>query len=391
MSILLGCLDSLTSIILPGAVGTGKTAIALALLHHDHAKTKFSHSRHFMRCDDLANGLEPFLERLSDTIGLPPTKNMGELRLHLSHHPPLMLVLDGVECILDPLGKESEEICSAIEEISQHNDFCLLVTSRMAVDIRGFCTIGPVALSQDEAQVMFYGLCRLDKSPAIDDLLANLDFHPLSIDLLARTTFENGWDESRLLQEWDDNQTDIMKASHRQSLGDAIVSTLATPTIQNLGPVAHETLQAFAAFPDGLKATKVGRVFPVTSGVEEVVDVLCRFHLLGSRDGVVKMLSPFRFYFLHRALSIVSLPREDEGSGDHGTTIEGGEDGFFCEARAGLSPDSQCSCSLTYSEDPPVFTAGPITSQRNGGRPIAGQDRSSRGRSSGTGSYLALH
>jgi len=344
MTKLLDYLDGLVSVVIPGAVGIGKTTIALALLHHNHAQTKFSHSRHFMRCDDLANGLEPFLERLSDAIGLSPTRNMEELRLHLALLPPLMLVLDSVECILDPLGKESKEICAAIEEISQHEGFCLLATSRMAVNIRGFRTIEALTLSQDKAQDMFYGLCHLNKSPAVDDLLASLDFHPLSIDLLARATFENGWDESRLLREWDDNQTDVMKAANRQSLGDAIESALASPTIRSLGSAACETLQGFAAFPDGLEAAKLRGVFPTIGGVEEVVSKLCKFHLLDRRDGVVKILSPFRFHFLHRALSITPV-REGEGS-HHNTTVGGGGDGVGYACRPSSSPDSQRRCGI---------------------------------------------
>jgi len=341
---LLHHLDGLVSIVLLGAVGIGKTAVALALLHHDHAQTKFSRTRHFMRCDDLADGLEPFLERLSDAIGLSPTRNMEELRLYLKHLPPLMLILDGVECILDPLGKESKQICAAIEEISQYRDVCLLATSRMAVNIRGFRTIEVGALSQDKARDIFYGLCCLDRSPAVDDLLGSLDSHPLSIDLLARTTFENGWDESRLLQEWDDNQTDVMKVANRQSLGDAIESALASPTIRSLGSAAHETLQAFAVFPDGLEATKVGRVFPTIGGVEEVVNVLCKFRLLDHRDGVVKMLSPFRFYFLQFVLPTVPIYEDEESH--HSITIGGEGDGICHPSRPGSSSHSQCNCGI---------------------------------------------
>ena len=215
MAQLLDHVDQLMSVVLSGAVGVGKTTVALTLLHHDCVQAKFGHSRHFMRCDDLVNSLGPFLERLSDSTGLSPTRSMEELRPHLMHLPPLMLVLDGVECILDPLAKDSKEICTAIEEISQYEGVCLLATSRMEVNIRGFRVIEVANLPEDGAQDIFYSLCHLTRSPTIDNLLASHDFHPLSVDLLSRAAFENGWDESKLVQEWKDNKTNIMKADGR--------------------------------------------------------------------------------------------------------------------------------------------------------------------------------
>jgi len=132
---LLGLLDNFASVLLSGGVGVGKTAIALSLLHHDQIEDRFGENRHFMRCDGLTNSLPSFLERLSDLIGLPPIGTMEQLRPHLPHLHPLLLVLDGVECILDPLAAESDEITSTIEEIARHQTVCILATSRMAITI----------------------------------------------------------------------------------------------------------------------------------------------------------------------------------------------------------------------------------------------------------------
>ena len=122
-------LDGLASVVLSGAVGIRKTTIALTILHYDRVKARFGGSRYFIHCNDLANSLESFLERLSDAIELPPTRSVEELRRNLTPIPPLLLVLDGMECILDPLAKESKEIHTAIEEISQYKGVQLLATS----------------------------------------------------------------------------------------------------------------------------------------------------------------------------------------------------------------------------------------------------------------------
>ena len=302
------------STVLSGAVGIGKTTIALATLHHDRTQAKFGPSRHFMRCDDLINSLESFLERLSSSIKLSPTRTMDELRPHLMSLPPLMLALDGVERILDPLAKESREICTAIEEISQYEGVCLLATSRMRVDIQGFHTVEVVNLPEDGAQDIFYSLCHLTRSPTIDNLLASLDFHPLSIDLLSRAAFENYWDESKLVQEWNNNQTSIMKVDD-QSLEATIESALAPPTIANLGLAAYATLGAIAAFPSRVEETRVRRIFPAIREVAEVIDVLCKFYLLERHDGLVKMSSPLRFYFLKCTPLMVHIRKDGENHG----------------------------------------------------------------------------
>jgi len=306
--------DRAASLVLSGAVGVGKTVIALALLHHDRVEATFGSGRHFMRCDDLANSLTSFLERLSDAIGLPPLGTMELLRPRLlSRLDPLMLVLDGVECLLDSLAVDSKEIATAIEEISQCRNVCLLVTSRMVIDIPGFQTIEVPTLSAGGARDIFYSLCSLDRSTAIDDLIENLDFHPLSIVLLARVAREKGWDESGLLRGWADGQTDALKLDDDRSLAAAIESALAVPTIQQLGFAAQETLEAFAAFPDGVDET---RMFPTIGGARETADVLRRFYLVEHHDGFVRMLSPFRFHFLQQALTIFHV-LEDGGNDDH--------------------------------------------------------------------------
>ena len=68
----------------------------------------------------------------------------------------------------------------------------------MDPDIPGFHGIEVSVSSGDDARDTFYSLCDLGRPPALGDLIARLDFHPLSIDLLARSVHENEWDEPML-------------------------------------------------------------------------------------------------------------------------------------------------------------------------------------------------
>ena len=336
---LLSPVERSASIVLLGAGGIGKTDIALTLLHHTRIMARFGSHRHFVGCDGLANSLVDFLRRLSETIGAPHLTDMGQLLSHLSHSPPCILVLDGIESILDPLTSGAAEISTVIEGLGRCQNACVLATSRLGVRIPGFRRVKVPALSADGAQDIFYSCCLLERSVAVDNLLAELDFHPLSINLLASVVHENDWDEQTLLEAWGNGRTNILKATGRQSLEDSIRLTLGTPTIQALGTTALETLEAIAKLPSGVKESKLESMFTGIAGVGEATDELCKFSLTYRQDGFVKMLSPFRFYFLESGQTLVTRSESDTA----GTNTEPPKDipsGFINRdsVKIGLSP-----------------------------------------------------
>jgi len=138
----------------------------------------------------------------------------------------------------------------------------------------------------------------------VDNIIARLDFHPLSIDLLASSVLENGWDEQALLKAWNGSQTSVLKKNYHQRLKDTMELSFRSPTIQNLGTAARDVLGAVAAFPEGIGEHRLRNTFAGTTEVGVAVEVLCKFSLIYRQDGFVKMLSPFRLYFLESALTL---------------------------------------------------------------------------------------
>jgi len=289
--------EQVASVALFGPIGVGKSFVSLTLLHHNQTQARFGKNRHFMRCDNLSNSLEAFLERLSDAIHTDRTTDVAQLRSHVEASPPFILVLDGVDFILDPLVSGAEDILSAIEEFGSYEHVCLVTTSRIYPDIHGFHRIKVPILSKDGAQDAFYSLCNVSRSSAVNDLIAKLDFHPLAINLLADSARENEWDGSTLLKAWDEDQTGTLEKKYHQTLKDAVEQVFRSPTIQKLGTTARNTLAAIAVFPGGVEELRLERSFPGIVRIEEAVDVLCKFSLIYRQDGFVRMLSPFRFYF----------------------------------------------------------------------------------------------
>ena len=302
VSEILDLTNQVASVALFGPIGIGKSFVARAVLHHNQTEARFGQNRHFIRCDDLTNSFGGFLQRLSDAICADRTASVAQLRSYLETSPPLLLLLDGVDLILDPQAPESEDIYSTIEEFGSYEHVCLVTTSRMHPDIRGFHRVEVATLSEDDARDFFHGLCDLPRSSAVDTLITRLDFHPLSIEHLASRVSENHWDDSTLLEAWDDDQTSGLKTSYFHMLKDIVEPAFCSPTISDLGTTARGVLSAIAAFPSGVKERELERIFHKITGIGEVVDVLCKFSFIHRQGGFVKMISPFRFYFLEAML-----------------------------------------------------------------------------------------
>ena len=247
-----------------------------------------------MRCDDLASSLEGFLARLSETIHT----NLAQLRSRLQSSPPLILLVDGIDSILDPPDPEAEEILATIEEFGGYEHVCLVTTSRIYPNIHGFHRVEVPTLSEDGTREAFYNLSNLGRSSAVDTLVTRLDSHLLSIKLIASHARENNWDEPMLLKVWGNGETGAVKMRYYRRLGDAIEPMLRSPTITKLGTAARDVLEAIATFPSGVEESELERILQKVVGIGEVVDVLCKFSLIFREDGFVKMLSPFQFYFL---------------------------------------------------------------------------------------------
>jgi len=341
--------DQVASTALYGSIGVGKSFVALTILHDNRTKAIFGRNCHFMCYDNPPNSLEGFLERLCDAIGANRTTDIGQLLSHLESSPPHLLVLDGVDSILDPLTPGAKEISAIVEELGSDQHVCLVTTSRIYPDLQGFHCIEVQTLPEDGVRETFYSHCGLGRSLAVDDLIAGLDFHPLSIDLLACSVRENDWDATMLMQAWEDDQTGALRMKHRQRLKDALEVLLCSPTIKNLGTRAQGVLNGIAASPSGVEEGKLASIFPRITEVEVVVDVLCRFSLIYRQDGFVKMLSPFRSYFLD---SMVTLAQHKE-------VIHWGPDCSPAQARTSFLLNLFCDHSVTTFEAPHVLAVVP--------------------------------
>ena len=295
---IVGLAENLEPIALIGAGGIGKTLIALSVLHHPRIHTRFGGNCRFIRCDQFPPSRAHFLARLSKAIGagVENPQDMTPLRPLLSSQE-MIIVLDNAEPILDPHGTNYREIHSVVDELCRFKTVCVCITSRITT-VPQYCKRPRIGtLSMDATRDIFYGIYGdAERSGIVDDLLQRLDFHPLSITLLATTASNNMWSYDRLAKEWDKRRTRVLRTNHNESLAATIELSLTSRTFRKLGPNARELLGVVAFFPQGIDEKNLDWLFPTILHRKKVFDKLCVLSLTYRNNGFITMLAPIRDY-----------------------------------------------------------------------------------------------
>ena len=295
---ILGLAENLEPVALIGAAGIGKTSISLTVLHHDRIKARFGNNRRFIRCDRFPASRAQILCRLSEVTGasIENPEDLTPLRPFLSSEE-MILVLDNAESILDPQGAESREIYSVVEELSRFTNICLVITSRITT-VPPHCRRPVIpTLSMEAACDIFYNIyAGSERSETINDLLQRLDFHALSITLLATTATHNLWDHDELAKEWNLHRAQVLRTDFNESLAATIELSLASPTFRKLGPCARNLLEVVAFFPQGVDKNNLDWLFPSIPDRKNILDKFCVLSLTHRSNAFVTMLAPIRDY-----------------------------------------------------------------------------------------------
>ena len=179
-----------------------------------------------------------FFRQLSKAIcaGIEDSENLSPLRPFLSSRE-MIIVLDNAESILDLHRTSMQEIYAAVGELTQSNNICLCITSRVSAILPHCETLEIPTSSTEAARDTFYWIYKYSEwSGPINNTLGQLDLHPLSTTLLATVAQHNKWVAHQLIREWERQQVGMFQAQHSGSLAAAIELSLASPVLRELEP-----------------------------------------------------------------------------------------------------------------------------------------------------------
>jgi len=290
-----------------GAGGIGKSSIAKAVLNDSTIAEIFT-VRVYVTYDDIASTamtFQLFLEHISDALALTGAE-VSDIRRFLKSTSAL-LVIDNAETFRDAGDDDGKKIMKALNEIGAQQSTRIIITSRNSEVVpqnlrcKRFNVSGLSMDASCDAFEAVYDLEPIDNS--IRGILGQLEYHPLSINLLASAAAMNEWTISKICQVWEQEQVQVLTMldvdDKYRNLRTALeISIVAFK--QSSKELVMQILRAIAFLPQGIHLEAFEPIFPSVHNISFRVDEVKRSSLIYQKENRFTMLAPIRMYIADR-------------------------------------------------------------------------------------------
>ncbi len=296
-------LDEDRPVVIPGALGMGKTTLALAAAYDSRVVARFGAARRAFVRLDAAPDADALLGRLAASLGVSARGSAAEILARIataSAVEPWFVILDNVET---PWRGDEKATEARLGELAAIPGLRLVLTARGEPPH----LTGPGARvlkdveRHDEASARALFLRHAGDEfaadPALPGFLRDLDGHPLSIELLAANAA--GLPDLRgLADDWSRRRVAMLK---RGRADDRLTSLRVSVDISldalGADSAAHRLLRLMAMLPDGLAAADARALLddgPPTAEAAAAGGRLEQARLAFRRDGRWRLLAPIR-------------------------------------------------------------------------------------------------
>ncbi|KAJ6533298.1 hypothetical protein DFH09DRAFT_1284466 [Mycena vulgaris] len=301
-----------------GTGGMGKTALALAVLHHPDIEVNYSH-KHFVSCE-AATSAAGLISAVGAHLGVEQSRALSKAIVgYFWDCGPTMLVLDNLETPWEPLSTRGkvEEFLSLLTDVPH---LALLITMRGAERPGKIKWTRPFLLpleplSSIASRQIFIDIAaepRADEEAALAELMEVTGNLPLAVGLMANVASFEGY--LGALSRWKAENTALISDGYdkRSSLEKSIIVSLKSPRLES-NPQALELLGLLCLLPDGILEEELISSQVPLQNIPQCRSVLLQTSLAFLVEGRLKALPPIREYVrgIHPASADCTKPLLD--------------------------------------------------------------------------------
>jgi len=281
----------------------GKSSIAKTVLNAEEIISSFE-ARLFITYDGVASSAmtyQLFLDRIAGALSIEPAESNTILR-RLSNLSAL-LVIDNAETFLEAGKEDAGKISLMIDALGAYSRTRIILTSRNHGSTSPnlhWARQDVVGISMDAACDAF---CAVYKAAPINDsvraIFTALDYHPLSINILANVADMNRWTVKDIQAAWSEQRVQVLETAEDKYRSLSVAIELSIAAFED-SAIILEILRAISFLPQGLHRDDLRSMFPSESNIIRQVDTICRSSLTYRNANRVTMLAPVRMYIAER-------------------------------------------------------------------------------------------